>query len=115
MTRQLRQPTLRTKSFHIDPNTHWLVKGSDMRRIFYMEAATPLGGFDIAFVPQGVTPEEDEWVDGWGKEGTGNKITTALTVNNGIASDIHIRDTNNIGTETLVFISDVQVELIQVS
>ena len=111
----IRQPTLRTKSFNIEPNTHWIVKGDDARRIFAMEAKTPQGGFDIAFVAQGKTPEADEWIDGWGKVGTGNNITTVMTIDTGIASDIHIRDTNNTGTETLVFISDVQVELVQLS
>jgi hypothetical protein len=110
----IRQPTLRTFSFAIAPNTHWKVKGDPYRRVFSMEATTPLGGFDIAFTHIGTLPEDDEWVDGWGKEGTGNNITTKMTIETGIASDIHVRDSNNTGVETLVMISDIKPVMEQI-
>lgn len=100
-------PQLHTKTVTLSPDTVYRVKGEPTRWLFIMQfdPTGSSGGFDVAFVPRGHEVQEENYVDGVGKE------ITRVDYRTGCSNDIYIRDTNNSGDEIVYFVSDVPIEI----
>ena len=96
---------LRSYSFTIAPNEHWRIEADNRRK--HLRLGMPgEQSFDMAMTGPGEDPA-NHWIDGVGNQELGYWLNTT--------GEVHIRDTDNQGDETIVVISDYEPVFVQVS
>ena len=96
---------LRSYSFTIEPNQHWRIEADNRRK--HLRLGMPgESTFDMAMTGPGEDPD-NHWMDGIGNQELAYLLNTT--------GEVHIRDTDNVGDETIIVISDYAPVFVQIA
>lgn len=97
----------------LDPLKTYKIDGDPTRTFISMTVEDTSKGFDVALVRRGVEVQEENYVDAVGKS-TATIPKKTYTIDGGVGSDIYIRDTDNVSSEVVAFLSDVPLVINEV-